>query len=153
MRRGENLKGKKKGGRSAGTPNKATAEKLEVARIEVENARGSGKKLAKEILEDFMHLFTRRAQAYAGAGVEILSGVKRMKKNDDKFLLYAKLAVDVARDLADFQSPKFRAIMVSAPGVPNQPMKDVTPGADNVHRINDPIAAARVYQQTVRRVG
>ncbi|HEX2351840.1 MAG TPA: hypothetical protein VHJ16_03605 [Xanthobacteraceae bacterium] len=50
-------RGRKTGGRRRSTPNKATIEKALVAARTVAGAKAVGKKLAKEVLEDFMPLF------------------------------------------------------------------------------------------------
>lgn len=65
-----------------------------------------------------------------------------------KFLEYAKLATDVAKALAPYQSPTFRAIVVSAnPG----DARDV-PGSRPANIIpmdTDAIGAARVYRKII----
>ena len=163
MPKGSNLKGKPKiGGRTKGTPNRRTTEAVERARIDVENAKASGKraiegikkKLAKDVLEEFMMLFAGMAAAYQPlpAGVSPPPG---RTPDEGKFQTYAKLAVDTARALADFQSPKFRAIaVVAAPTEQDRPgdgAKLLNP--DNVVQLKDATAIARVYQRMVKRVG
>jgi len=149
----------KQGNTRKGVPNRRTFEAVEKARIEAENAAaghsGSGraeamkKKLGKDVLEEFMHLFAGMAAAHQPLpdGMAVPPG---RKPDEVKFLVYAKLTVDTAKALADFQSPKFKAIMVSAAPdqQPNQPMRTV--GGDNVVPLNDPIAMARVYQRLVK---
>lgn len=155
MPKGSNIKkGMRPGGRKKGGLNKRTIEKVEEARIAVENARGAGKKLAKEVLEDFMHLFARMADAHHGAALGQQTAIQPngnkpvFEPSEEKFQIYAKLAVDTAKALADFQSPKFRAIMVTAPtGDPEKPM--VTRDG-NLLTIDDPIAAARVYARIMK---
>lgn len=147
MPKGSNIKkGMRPGGRKKGGLNKRTIEKVEEARIAVENSRGAGKKLAKEVLEDFMHLFAGMAASYQPLPPGIVDA--RRQPDEEKFQIYAKLAVDTAKALADFQSPKFRAIMVTAPtGDPEKPM--VTRDG-NLLTIDDPIAAARVYARIMK---
>ena len=138
--------GERRGGRQAGTPNRQTVEKLEQARLHVENARGAGKKLGKEILEDFMHLFAGMAATYQPLPAGVVD--ERRSPDEDKFLVYAKLAVQTAKDLADFQSPKFKAIMVQGTiDVPSQGTSRTE--GDNVVTLNDPIALARVYKRLI----
>ncbi len=143
-------KGTRPGGRRGNTPNKRTTEAIERARLDVENARGAGKKLGKEVLEEFMHLFAGMAAQYQPLPANVV--IPGREPNEDKFLTYAKLAVQTAKDLADFQSPKFRAIMVSAPT--DQPGKTINPDGSNVTQLpSDAAALARVYTNMVRRVG
>jgi hypothetical protein len=141
------------GGRQKGTKNRRTIEAAEEARIAVENAKGAGKKLAKEVLEDFMHLFAQMAMAYQPAtpGMIRPPGPKaRAKGNEEKFQVYSKLTVDTAKALADFQSPKFRAIMVSAPAAEHGDGAPQITKDGNVLTIDDPIAAARVYARIMK---
>lgn len=147
MPRGSNVKkGQRPAGRNKGTPNKATTERAEIARLQNEEARRAGKKLGKELLEDFAHLFAGIAASHqpwpAAMG-------KNPHENEERFLTYARLTVEAAKALAEYQSPKFRAIMVHAPDPGPQP-KTID---GNVTAINDPVAMARVYQQMVKRVG
>ena len=156
MPRGSNIKkGMRPGGRSKGTPNKRTLERIEEARIAVENAKGAGKKLAKDVLEEFMHLFAQMALAYQPAtpGMVRAPGPKGRAKGDEaKFQIYSKLTVDTAKALADFQSPKFRAIMVSAPAAGAGELGQPVVGRQgNVVTIDDPVAAARVYARIMKQ--
>jgi hypothetical protein len=160
MPKGSNLRGKKFGGRKKGTPNKRNSEAVERARIEVENALSEvdprsnpvqvlKKKLAKDVLEEFMMLFAGMAAAHQPLpeGMPVPPG---RKPDEAKFQTYAKLTVDTAKALADFQSPKFRAIAVVAPPPEMLPTRPLL-SKDNVVNINDPAAIARVYQQMVKR--
>lgn len=109
-------------GRPKGSPNKATIEQAEIAKRQVEGAKVSGRKLGKELLDDFAHLFAGMAAAYQPAPP---GQPPRPNQNEEKFLTYGKLAVETAKDLAKFQSPTFRAIALSAdptrPAVPQIP--------------------------------
>jgi len=144
-------------GRSKGTPNKRTTEAMERARLDIENATTAGtntaigelrKKLGKDVLEEWMMRFGALANRYEPIGKR----VKGRKPDEAKFLRYAELTVTTAKALADFQSPKFRAIMVAASPDQQPGMRDITPAADNVLQIKDPIATARVYQRMVKQV-
>jgi hypothetical protein len=151
-KQGQHLKGRKIGGRVAGTPNKRTQELIDKARLDVENAqaghRGGPRKLGKEVLDEFMHLFAGMAAHHQPVPEGAIVPAGR-KPDEAKFLIYAKLAVDTARSLADFQSPKFKALMVSvAPDV--QPPKQID---GNVVQLNDPVALARVYANMIKQVG
>lgn len=149
-------------GRRKNIPNKRTAERMEQARLDIENANAAGnqhaivqvkKKLAKEVLEEFMLLFAGIAAQHQ----PLPAGADLTGRTPDEalFVKYAELTVTTARALAEFQSPKFRAIQVAIQPGGEASMRDITPARadpDNVHRINDPTAMARVYQQLVRQV-
>jgi hypothetical protein len=119
-------------GRKPGIPNKATIERQEQARIDAENAAveaardakeaatGPRKKLAKDVLEEFMLRFGDMAAHHQPAGTwhEEMRGREVVRINDnpnmdeDKFRAYAALAMQAARELAQYQSPKLSAMAV-----------------------------------------
>ena len=72
MSRGGSKPGERRGGRQEGTPNKATVQKqlvaAQIAERTVADARTMGKKLAKEVLEDFMLHFADIAEQYRPSG-------------------------------------------------------------------------------------
>lgn len=155
-------KRRKTGGRSRNTPNKRTVEAMEKARLDIETANAAGnqhaivqvkKKLGKDVLEEFMLLFAGLAAQHQP--LPLGADTAGRTPDETKFLRYAELTVTTARALAEFQSPKFRAIQVAIQPGGEASMRDITPARadpDNVHRINDPTAMARVYQQLVRQV-
>ncbi len=156
MPRGENIKkGMRPGGRSKGTPNRSTTERLERERIaqqaqhEVDRNRQANTKLGKDVLEEFMRLFAGMAAAYQPLP-EGMAPPPGRTPNETKFLIYARLTVETARDLAAFQSPKFKAIQVMAP--PPTPLPAPAPADGNVVTIDDPVAMARVYQRMIKQV-
>ena len=125
--------GERRGGRKRGTPNRKDVEKAEQLRLAAANAGFPVpakavpiKKLGKEILEEFMMVFAGMAASYQPAPP---GQPPRPNQDEVKFRQYAELAVDTADRLADFQSPKFRAIAVTAPPAdPNRPAP--VPGDD-----------------------
>jgi len=130
-------------GRKPGIPNKATQERaLEAARQNAE-AKANGKKLAKEVLEEFMLLFAGMAAAYQPLppGTPVPPG---REPNEAKFITYAKLATDTAADLAPYQSPTFRAIGVMAPN-PDQRPGDGAKTIGSSKKLNA-AEAARAYR-------
>lgn len=148
MPKGSNIKkGMRPAGRRKGTPNKRTTELVERAKLQTEEAQRRGEKLGVDVLKEFMLLFAGIAASHQ----PLPPGMQVPGRTTDeaKFLTYARLTVDTAKALADFQSPKFRAIMVQAPA-PIEPSRTVD---GNVTQINDPVAMARVYQQMVKRIG
>lgn len=143
-------KPKHPGGRPPGSRNKATLERIEKARIaEQMLTGGTPEKLGKQVLRDFMELFAGMAAAYQPLppGVAVPPG---RHPDEARFEKYARLAVDAAAKLAEYQSPKFRAIVVHATPQQTSPPP---PSPDNVLEINDPQAAARVYMRRIQRVG
>lgn len=107
------------GGRKPGQKNRATLEREALrareeaarkAEIDVGLAKLAGKKLAKEVLEDFMVLFAGIAgthQPYPPAQPQ------NPNYDAEKFERFARLTVDAAKELAKYQSPQFRAIVVA----------------------------------------
>jgi hypothetical protein len=90
-------------GRKPGTPNKATVERRERARIAAENATckfGTEKLLATDVLEKRMMDFDRKASFYDAFGDEGL------------FRYYAQMTVQTAKELAPYQSPKLTAVAI-----------------------------------------
>jgi hypothetical protein len=68
-----------------------------------------GKKLGKEVLEEFMMVAAGMAARYQPAP---LGQPKKPGQNETKFLTYAEMAIKCASDLAQYQSPRFKAIVV-----------------------------------------
>ena len=110
--------GERRGGRKRGTPNKATRERALLAEQIVTEARKRGQKLAREVLDDLMHTFLGMAAKHqpVAFGAPLQTG---QEPNEDKFVKYAVLARDTAKELAPFQSPKFKSIeLYEAPTAP-----------------------------------
>jgi len=89
----------KTGGRKKGVRNRATQQRIDAAERAVELTRAGGKRLARDVLEDFMEIFSATAMAN--------------QDNEGKFEKYAKLSVEIASTLIEYQSPKLRALMVN----------------------------------------
>jgi len=159
MPKGSNIKkGMRPAGRAAGTPNKRTKEALEQNRIAQQMAadvrRGAEpsrqvRKLAKEMLDDFMHTFAGMAATFQPLpdGMAVPAG---RKPDENKFLTYSKLAIEAAKSLAPYQSPTYKAIQIVAPPGPGTDVPALPPGNDNI--LNDPQAIVRHYQRTMKLV-
>ena len=92
-------KGRKKtGGRIKGVRNKKTLSRIAEAEAVVASARAKGRKLALEVIEDYMQLFSALAMT--------------SKDNEAEFEKYARLTVETATALASYQSPKLKAVFV-----------------------------------------
>lgn len=96
-------RGRKTGGRKLGTPNKATIEKSLIGERAVAEAKAAGRRLAKEVLSDVMNIFAEFAESFREQG-EL-----------DSFMVWAVRAVECAKALAPFESPRFSAVTVGAP--------------------------------------
>lgn len=108
-------------GRKKGVPNKANVERALIAKRIMEQQAGKpGRKLAREILDEFMHLFAGVAAMHQPLpeGVVPMHG---QRPDEKKFLEYAQLDVNTAAELAPYQSPKFKAIIQ---------LPEAAPGAD-----------------------
>jgi hypothetical protein len=149
--------GERRGGRHKGVPNRKNQEALERARIadqvkeaevaERQVARIGPRKLAKDVLEDFMHLFAGMAAVTQPLpqGAPVPPG---RQPDERAFEKWARLAVDTAAKLADFQSPRFRAVMTSpAPAATERPQTEA-----KVISIDDPDALARVYERRIQAI-
>lgn len=145
-------------GRKPGIPNKSTIQKVEAAVARVEAARASGKKLAIEVIEEFMHLFAGMSAHHQPIPPGQVVPTNR-DPNEGKFLTYAKLTLEAAGELAAYQSPKLRAIahyLPPPPGSPGavplaQPGDDAKVVGGNVTRIDDPNVLVRVYREIMVR--
>lgn len=98
-------RGRKTGGRKLGTRNKATIEKALIADRAAAGANAAKRRLAKEVLSEFMHIFAEKAARFHELG------------DLDSFKVWAMHAVDCAKALAPFESSKFSAVLVGAPTV------------------------------------
>jgi hypothetical protein len=105
--------GERRGGRKKGTPNRATQERALLAKRVLEEQQGKpGRKLAREVLDEFMHLFFGMAAQHQPLAGGALS-MKGQRPDEAKFLMFAKLAIETAAQLAPYQSPKLKATFVS----------------------------------------
>ncbi len=155
---GRAQKGERFGGRVKGTPNKTTTERIERERIarqaqqEVDKANLAKVKLGKDILEDYVGAFHNIAAVYQNRIATAYASGQEPKVSDiAAFKEWGGMVVSTAKNLADFQSPKFKAIAVIAPP-PNQPPPPSTDAKGNVIEMTkDPIALARIYQQMIKK--
>lgn len=108
-------------GRKRGGANKATIEREALAqRILAEQAGKPGKKLGKEVLDDFMQLFTGLAAFHQPLPPGQLAGPNQAP-DEEKFKTYAKFAIECAKELAGYQSPRLKAVLLSQEVVPGGP--------------------------------
>ena len=104
MPRGGSKPGERRGGRQKGTPNRKTVERQLIAERMLQHppAGIESGKLGREVLAQYMNTFDELAEQYR-------------KADEAKFRQYAELAVACAKALAPYESPTYRAIVVSSP--------------------------------------
>lgn len=104
MPRGGSKPGERRGGRRKGTPNRKTVERQLITERMLQHppAGIESGKLGREVLAQYMCTFDELAEQYR-------------KTDEFKFRQYAELAVACAKALAPYQSPTYRAIVVSSP--------------------------------------
>jgi hypothetical protein len=104
MPRGGSKPGERRGGRQKGTPNRKTLERRLITErmLEHPSAGVESGRLGRDVLAQYMCTFDELAEQYR-------------KTNEPKFRQYAELAVACAKALAPYQSPTYRAIVVSSP--------------------------------------
>lgn len=90
-------------GRPPGRKNKVTRDRLERLEREYQESRRTGKKLAVEVMDEFMQAFAGLAAQHQPAGAQ---------PDEVKFEKYGRLAIEVAIPLAQHQTPRLRAIMM-----------------------------------------
>lgn len=98
-------------GRPKGIRNKATIEKALIAEQINSRAEMAGKKLAKEVLDDFMQLTAEMAAFYQPAAP---GHPPNQKADEAKFWQCMEAAHAFAKSLAPYQSPTFRAVAITA---------------------------------------
>jgi hypothetical protein len=101
-------------GRRPGIPNKATIERALNAEQVMARATMEAKPLGKETLDAFMTEFAALANHHRPA---LPGHPVNPTEDEERYLKFARLAVDAATRLAPYQSPTFRAVVVApAPG-------------------------------------
>jgi len=124
--------GERRGGKQKGTKNRATIERAALAERIMAEAEGKpGRKLGRELLEDFAVMFAGLAANFQPTHVDprtpagmplTLQDVEAWAKSykEPLFEKYAKLAAKCANDFADFQSPRMGTVQVAAPPPENR---------------------------------
>lgn len=155
--------GERRGGRKAGTPNKATQERLELHARAIAVTQKSGGKLGREVLDELtqiaMGMATQCHQEYLAAQSpapphgardrEVHSHAANVCALEHRFQKWLEITGVLAKSLAPFQSPTFKAIAVVPPSPQAPPPK---PDDGKVIGIDDPAALARLYQQMIGKV-
>lgn len=107
--------------------------------------------LGKDMLEDYMVAFAGIAAIYQNKLLAEYQATETMNTATlNEFERWGSLTASTAKSLADFQSPKFKAIaMMTAPADNNNDGKMID---GKVTRINDAVGAQRVYVNIVKRI-
>lgn len=161
--------GERRGGRAVGKRNKATEAALarqQVAEQVAEQLSIPGSaaalaikrimaphKLAKEELEETLPVIKGVLGFLESQAFKVPEGggsAELVPEKLDTLREWLKLFVDAAHKLADFQSPKFKAIMVQAAPLPIPGDNARTVGSSNVVNMADQTAVARVYREIMQ---
>jgi hypothetical protein len=145
--------GIKTGGRKAGTLNRATVERrLEVAR-QLEDARNRGVPLAKDRLEELLGIALGVMARFQPVTVQIVHQTgaagnakgPQQSENWSRFGEWFDRAVYCAKELAQYQSAKLRAITVT-------PTPPPAPPKENIDEITDPNVLSEIYRRRITQV-
>ena len=98
-------------GRRRGSKNRATIEKAIIAERDIAEAQASGRKLGKEVIDHYMHVFAEIADTERAAA--LTEKPENAREHEARFERFARYAIDCAQKLAPFQSPTFRAIQIA----------------------------------------
>lgn len=113
------------------------------------------KRLAKDEMEDVLLIIKGIVARYQGVAYKAAPGdVGYSKAAWLDLREWLELFVATGMKLAEFQSPKFKAIGFFPPAPAVEPMRviEAIPGqADNVVQINDPVRALGAYKRMLER--
>lgn len=151
----------KTGGRTKGTPNKATQEQrareaeLEAARqaeIQAEHRANVArpKKLGKDVLNELMTVAMGYAALFQPKYDPVTKNV--VDGDEDRFEKWARMAGEFAFRAANFESPRYRAIYLQT----DSPLSGPKPGADEANVLDlqaerDPARATDAYLRLIQR--
>lgn len=121
----------------------------DTAEKQIALARSKQYALGKDVLGEFMMTFRGMAALHQPSPP---GQPRRQYEDETKFLNYAKLAIECAGELANYQSPKYRSIQVAAAPPDQAPLQPPSPGDDAkvvsmVER--DPARAADTYRRMI----
>lgn len=130
-----------------GSRNKRTIEKEIQAAREIDRARENGEELAKDVLNRLMKLAEGAASLHRPQTAD--GKVVENTGDWEKFGAWFDRTVYCARELAKYQSPTFRAHMISAPPpLPAAPDPKTIDGKV-LALPTDAISGSRLYQRVV----
>jgi hypothetical protein len=138
-------------GRPKGARGLATIERervaAEIAQRTVMEAQTEGKKLGKDVIEEYMLLFRGMSAVFQPTPADLEAGrpVENQHANEEKFVHYARLACGQAGELAKYQSPTYKSIPIPDPYV-SRKIKTIDQYGNNAIDMKDPNVVARIYR-------
>ena len=129
-----------------GSRNKATIEGEIQAAREIDRARESGEVLAKDVLNKLMKI-AEGATGLHKPSVDVDEKGKPVKGDWTMFGTWFDRTAFVAKELAKYQSPTFKAIAVQ--NVPALPEAPTGPGGKLLELPRDAVSGSRIYQRIV----
>ena len=148
-------RGTKTGGRKAGTPNRATVERQEMAARALDNAKAEGRPLAKDRLDELLGIALGAMTAHQPITKDIVKkaralGNKAVKESRGNWSGFGEWWDRAAYAARSWQSTRARPTR----RFPLRPRSRPAPASfgdfDNIGRLGDPVAASRAYQQFMR---
>lgn len=138
--------GERRGGRAKGVKNKGEIQKAILAERAIANAKASGRKLAVEHMQDYIGVLAGMAAYYQPT----FPGMSQQNPHGDpaEFERWFGPFLDLAKALANYESPKMRDVMITAVPLREAPVAPTIDG--NVISINDPVALSRVYRRMIQ---
>jgi hypothetical protein len=141
----------KKAGRTKGTPNKSTLEKLALIARDIGGIKRQGDALAREMLNDLM----KRAFTLTLAHEPKVEGGKvefKDPEDEAKYIAGLTLTGVFAKELAPYQSPKLSAVKVQEWPMPTDPMKTIEGSKLPAVNLDDEVEVARYYVRTMKQI-
>jgi hypothetical protein len=147
-------RGTKTGGRKAGTPNRATVERQEMAARALDNAKAEGRPLAKDRLDELLSIALGAMMAHQPITKEMAkkaraSGNRTVKESRGDWSGFGEWwdrAAYAAKELAKYQSPTYKAVSVETP---HQAGSRTFGDIGKFVRTGDPVAASRIYREFI----
>lgn len=146
-------------GRTKGSRNETTIQREERIRLDVAAVKAVSAlstmthKPGKQVMQEFMTVFAGMAAAYQPAPP---GQPKKQHEDEAKFARYARLAIDCAMEVAQYEEPKLRAAFIQTPPEPN-PMGQPRPGDDarvvNMHDTKDQARGTAAYMRLIAATG
>lgn len=147
--------GERRGGKKPGTKNKATREREALAaQVIIDGAQKRGAPvLAKDVLERLMKLSEQQIYRYQPTAPEdVKKGAQpNPEGNLGLFGDWIDRTAYMAKELAKYQSPTFKAVMVSTtPGESNPPPKQIDADANGISGEDRVARASQTYLMLVK---
>ena len=138
-------------GRKAGGKTKATLLREQKVAAVIDRSRREGRELGIDVLERMMKLCEGAAAEFRPTTQKDVAKGATLNPDGDEpvFGQWVDRTIFCAKEIAKYETPQLRAIMVHDAG------RGATPASEaersNVVRINDPLALSRRYEQLMKR--